>query len=184
MMMYSLIGFMILASAQVLDRRHLSPIKYRIIVFGWRRRASLVRLLNSLEAADYDGRMDIPIEIFLDGGAHPQVVDCVENFRWSHGQVMIHQRDVRIGLEKSIIGAWSPQKNDEEIGILFEDDIEASPLYFRFISILMKYYGENNENCAGISLNTPRYREIIKPFSKWVPDDSIPKEAKLLFNST
>lgn len=77
-------------------------IKYRIIVFGWRRRASLKRLLDSLEAADYKGRTDIPIEIFLDGEAHNLVVDYVQNFIWTHGQVKIHQRDTRIGLEKVV----------------------------------------------------------------------------------
>lgn len=38
----------------------------------------------------------------------------------------------------------------------------------------MKNYGKDiNQNCAGISLNTPRYREIIRPLSKWVPNDAI-----------
>ena len=81
--------------------KNTDDLKYRIIVFGWKRRASLRRLLDSLESADYLNWTDIPLEIFLDGDAHELVVDLAQNFFWSHGELIIHQREKHIGLEKA-----------------------------------------------------------------------------------
>ena len=73
--------------------------RFRIIVYAWKRRASLKRLLDSLLSASYHG-FEVNLDFHMDGDAHPAVVQVVETFKWSHGKVRVHRHGDRFGLEK------------------------------------------------------------------------------------
>jgi hypothetical protein len=81
------------------DSSSLKCCQFKILVFGWRRRASLLRLLKSLDSAEYFGYRNISLEIHLDGGAHPLVVQAAECFSWSHGSKVIYVNTDQVGLE-------------------------------------------------------------------------------------
>ena len=72
---------------------------FRIIIYAWRRRASLKRLLDSLLSANYHG-FKVNMDFHMDGDAHLAVVQFVEAFKWPHGRVRVHRHGDRVGLEK------------------------------------------------------------------------------------
>lgn len=72
---------------------------FRILVYAWKRRASLKRLLDSLLAPSYHG-FPVHLDFHMDGGAHPAVVNFIEQFHWPHGRMRITRHGDRVGLEK------------------------------------------------------------------------------------
>lgn len=75
---------------------------FRVIVFGWRRRASLRRLIDSLISARYFG-FRVNIEFHFDGEANEKVVDYVRQIDWPHGSFRVNLHDKRIGLERVLL---------------------------------------------------------------------------------
>ena len=69
-----------------------------INVIGWRRRASLKRLVRSLEAARYHG-FTTRLHFHLDGEAHELVKEWVEEYVWPHGRTLMNIHTQRNGLE-------------------------------------------------------------------------------------
>lgn len=57
--------------------------------------------------------------------------------------------------------SWYPA-NDQQYGVLLEDDIEVSPLFYRWIWKCLDGYMKNPDpRMVGISLYTPRVTETI-----------------------
>lgn len=69
-----------------------------IHVIGWRRRASLKRLIKSLEETNYHG-FSTKLHFHLDGEAHPLVKEFVEEYEWPHGKTLMNLHTERLGLE-------------------------------------------------------------------------------------
>jgi len=80
-------------------------ITFLIQVIGWRRRASLKRLVRSLEAARYHG-FKTRLQFHLDGDAHPLVKEFVEEYEWPHGKTSTNIHTIRLGLE-SVLHSFS-----------------------------------------------------------------------------
>ncbi|RKP21720.1 hypothetical protein ROZALSC1DRAFT_20288 [Rozella allomycis CSF55] len=153
-------------------------------VFGWRRFASLQRLLTSLTNALYFG-VKVDIQINVDGDAGEEVIALVDSFKWPHGDTIRNIRTDRLGLEKMIMSAWSPA-SDDEYAIFLEDDIEVSKYYFGFILMNINRYvfRENADvlsKMMGISLYTPRWNEIVHPPLKWIPSDIVQNSTLFMF---
>lgn len=83
-------------SAKIL---HEQGITFRLIVFAWKRRASLIRLLDSLRFANYHG-FAVHLDFHIDGEAHEKVLKFVDNYTWPFGRIRIHRHLERIGLER------------------------------------------------------------------------------------
>lgn len=77
---------------------------FRVIIFAWKRRASLKRLTDSLQGADYHG-FTVHLDFHLDGGANQRVTDFVDEFSWPHGRVRVNRHAERVGLERVSV-AW------------------------------------------------------------------------------
>lgn len=77
-------------------------ISFRLIIYGWQRRASLLRLLKSLSSVDYYG-FPVHIDFHMDGSPHPLVVKLVEEYKWGYGRVRFHRHEERVGLEKVLM---------------------------------------------------------------------------------
>lgn len=73
-------------------------ITFKILVYGWKRRASLRRLLDSLSAVDYRG-FKTSLEIHIEGDYHPLVVQYINSYSWPHGTSAIKKRRYKAGLE-------------------------------------------------------------------------------------
>lgn len=152
-------------------------------VFTYNRLEGLVRLLRSLEASDYLGRTDIALALFVDFTKNPDkatpaerqavlaFVDRNVSGLWSHGPLRVHRRDINVGLKRSIMEAWYPVA-DHETAAFFEDDIEVSPLWFRWASLTITAHGPTRANSGrgetsrvdpkllGVSLFRPIFDEL------------------------
>ena len=58
---------------------------------------------------------------------------------WSHGRVFIHHRIIPGGLLPAVVESWFPHTNDS-YGLLLEDDIELSPMYYAWVKMTVLRY--------------------------------------------
>ncbi|KAI0048105.1 hypothetical protein FA95DRAFT_1518032 [Auriscalpium vulgare] len=140
---------------------------------------SLARLLRSLSEARYYGDT-IHLRINMEQTADERTQRVVEDFEWEHGHVFVHHRVVHGGLLPSVVESWYPHTRDT-YGILLEDDVEVSPLFFAWakLAILRYRYGENanrSPQLFGISLYQQKNLELR-------PDGRQPFNARHLFRS-
>uniref|UniRef100_J3KYV7 Uncharacterized protein n=1 Tax=Oryza brachyantha TaxID=4533 RepID=J3KYV7_ORYBR len=81
-------------------------------------------------------------------------------FRWPHGEKRVHYRAANAGLQAQWIEAWWPG-SDDEFAFVVEDDLEVSPLYYRFLKrVVMTYYYDRKNYSPfvfGASLQRPRF---------------------------
>lgn len=132
--------------------------KYAIVVVGYNRIDSLLRLLYSLEKAEYPAG-DIPLVISLDYGGGDAIRMAVEEFNWTHGQKICIFHEENLKLKKHMFSCMSLTEFFKGI-ILLEDDIFVSPVFYYYAQSAMEYYG-NNDKVAGISL----YNTSVSNFS-------------------
>lgn len=145
-----------------------SPFSMTVIVFTYNRIGGLRTLLSSLVLADYLQRKDIRLHIFLDFPKKPETKldgtrDYLDSFEWPHGPFEIHRRLSNAGLKKTIMESWYPHK-DDEVAAFFEDDIEVSREWFRWVSGGMQaYFGSSSvvdPKLLGLSLYRPIHDEL------------------------
>ncbi|KAJ3281448.1 hypothetical protein HDU76_008927 [Blyttiomyces sp. JEL0837] len=155
-----------------------------IHVFAWRRSLSLQRLLKSLSNADYDtedgfGKVNIELVIHVDGGSTKTVDQIVDEFVWPYGIKRVVRNNETLGLKQMMKHAWHPSKSqDHHLSLFLEDDIELSPLYFKYIKWCTKTFLSPTplrNDIIGCSLYTPRVNEISPTDNpqepvRWVPD--------------
>ena len=129
---------------------------------------SLRRLLTSLENADYSlletnhPQKTIRLHFSVDSTTIPDVLDFINNFRWPYGPKTISHRIKPAGLIAAVAETWYPS-SDNEVGLLLEDDIEVSPLYYNWIyNALMAASPQHDDRIIGVSLYTPRRVEVAK----------------------
>lgn len=122
--------------------------KYAIVTIGYNRIECMMRLLNSLNAAQIDE--DIPLIISLDNCGSDALEKAVSAFEWKHGEKKIVTHPERLGLKKHVlsIGEWT--KEYENI-IVFEDDLFVSPYFLDYVKQCVEKYGED-DRIAGIGL--------------------------------
>ena len=123
--------------------------KYAIIVIGYNRVDSILRLLNSLQNADYGGD-NISLIISIDNSGSDEVSDAATEFIWKHGEKKIRTFSERQGLRKHILSCADYLEEYEAI-FVFEDDVIVSPAFYHFGKASIEKYGDN-DNIAGISL--------------------------------
>lgn len=152
--------------------------EFIIIVFGWKRKESLERLLISLKAADYLNQ-NVQLQFNIEFEPSEDVKQYVESVYWPHGTKIIIWRWQKFGLERMVVESWTASK-DNEFVFFFEDDIEVHPDFFKFaFEALNKKEIRENPDMTGIALNTPRYDEVSMEHSIWSPELAIGTEDKL-----
>lgn len=125
---------------------------YRVAikVFTYKRVDGLRRLLSSLTNADYMGRADVDLTLFLDFPKKPPATagadladdgtrSFVDGFDWPHGSLTVHRRLTNNGLKRTIMEAWYPTR-DDEVAVFFEDDIEVAPDWYRWTIAALRQY--------------------------------------------
>ncbi|CAM0881008.1 unnamed protein product [Alopecurus aequalis] len=147
------------------------PRRFSLVIklLAYDRPAPLLRCLRSLAAADYEGDR-VALHVLLDHrppnssaaliAASHEILNAVDTFRWTHGEKRIHYRAANAGLQAQWIEAWWPG-SDDEFAFVVEDDLEVSPIYYKFLKrVVMRYYYDR-ENYSpyvfGASLQRPRF---------------------------
>lgn len=136
--------------------------KYAIVAIGYNRPYSLLRLLRSLENAEYDG--DVSLFISIDKSQiQNEVVKVISSFYWSHGNKKIIVRKKRMGLRDHVLSCGDLVLEYDAL-IMFEDDIVVSPQFFHYVNQTLSFY-KNDERVAGISLyKHETHPGVFRPF--------------------
>ncbi|KAJ8493154.1 hypothetical protein OPV22_014875 [Ensete ventricosum] len=136
---------------------------------------SLRRCLRSLAAADYAGdrvHLHVLVDHFRPANESSapsvdrkleesrRILDLIDLFRWVHGEKIVHYRTANAGLQAQWLEAWWPS-SDHEFAFVVEDDLELSPLYYKFLKrLILKYYydpANYDPSIYGASLQRPRF---------------------------
>lgn len=123
--------------------------KLAAVVVGYNRILGMMRLLESLEKADY-GDDELTLIISLDNCGSSKPEEAVKAFSWSHGKKIVRTFPKRQGLRKHILSCGEFLNEYDAIAIL-EDDIVVSPGYYQYMKQAVEYY-KDNADIAGISL--------------------------------
>lgn len=142
-------------------------------VLAFNRLDSLSRCLRSLAAADYLSDK-VHLHVYIDHFARVEgsndvdqkldeshrILEFVDGFDWKFGEKLLHYRTQNVGLQAQWLEAWWPG-SDDEFAFVVEDDLEVSPLYYKFLRSLIVNYYYNASNSRpyiyGASLQRPRF---------------------------
>ncbi|XVF69446.1 hypothetical protein PTKIN_Ptkin11bG0082500 [Pterospermum kingtungense] len=144
-----------------------------IKVLTFNRLNSLTRCLTSLSKAHYPPDHPVHLHIFIDHFPNQShfnidlelrdslaILQFVDGFEWKWGQKIVHYRTTNVGLQAQWLEAWWPT-SDDEFAFVVEDDLELSPLYFKYLRALILNYYYNASNFSpfvyGASLQRPRF---------------------------
>ncbi|XWS71285.1 hypothetical protein CRYUN_Cryun03dG0125500 [Craigia yunnanensis] len=144
-----------------------------IKVLTFNRLNSLTRCLTSLSNAHYLPDHPVHLHMFIDHFPNQSQFDIdlklqdslgilqfVDGFEWKWGQKIVHFRTTNVGLQGQWLEAWWPT-SDDEFAFVVEDDLELSPLFFKYLRALILNYYYNSSNFSpfvyGASLQRPRF---------------------------
>ena len=123
--------------------------KSAIIAIGYNNPRALVRLLDSLNRADY-GTDAVPLIISLDHSGNDEVEKAAKEFQWQHGEKKIRTFAERQGLRKHVMSCGE-YLHEYDALYVFEDDTLAAESFYQFGEACIEFYA-HNERIAGISL--------------------------------
>ena len=128
------------------------PVNIYILAFN--RPASLQRMLTSLLNADYLGDT-VALRFCVDthpshNEKHEEVVRVARAFDWPFGPKTVDVSRVPAGLTGQWLRCWAPARSDER-GLILEDDMTLSPLFYRWLKAAHNAYG-SIADMAGVSL--------------------------------
>lgn len=144
-----------------------------ISIISNNRFASLKRLLNSLQTAEYsfEGNSlfsSIDIYFNLEFNTSTDILEYVLSFDWPHGGKLVRKRIQKGGLIRAVSESWYPSSR-HDFGLILEDDIEVSTQYLRWITkMLWNLHINPDPRVVGISLYSPKVIETTsqsRPFN-------------------
>lgn len=118
-----------------------------LVVLTHSRAQSLLRLLESLARASYDGdavALHIWIDRSTDGSVDEETVSVSSTFSWAHGESKVHVWDKHVGIWGQWIDSWRP-KTRNELALLLEDDLEVSSQFYRWLRAARTVYGRRDD---------------------------------------
>jgi len=125
-----------------------------ICVVSYNRPKSLVRILNSLSNANYDGdKVTLYISIDKDKNNSNENKECFEianNFNWNFGDKVVNYKKENLGLRKHILQCGCLTNKYENV-IVFEDDIVVSPNFYLYAKNALNFY-ETDDRIAGFGI--------------------------------
>jgi len=76
----------------------------------------------------------VHMKINLDQAADKKTRQMVAYFHWTSGAIHVQQQFISAGLLPTVVEVWYPHNNDL-YGVLLEDDIKVSPLFYVWIKV-------------------------------------------------
>lgn len=138
--------------------------RFDVCVITNNRPYSLVRLTSALQGSVYLGDR-VHLNVHLEQTADPATQRLVDDLSWPHGTVSVRHRVVLGGLMPAIVESWYPSHNDS-YGVILEDDVEVSPLFYSWLKFAVLHYRYDPANRArsarlfGVSLYQQRQIEL------------------------
>lgn len=125
--------------------------KYGIVVLGYNRKGSLLRLLKKLNNCYYSGEK-VDLIISLDFSGSNDLVEVAESYEWKHGDKIIKAYGENLGLRRHVLtcGNYMNEYKIDAIAV-FEDDIYPSDNFFNYMKAAVEFY-KDEDSVAGISL--------------------------------
>lgn len=124
------------------------------------------RLLNSLAAAEYGGKVKLYISI--DGGGNEAVKEAAKVFEWKYGEKELIFHDENLGLRQHILKCGDLALNHDGI-ILLEDDLMVAGSFYAWAMDAFGFF-RNDGQVEGISLYSHPYNETSQ-FPFWPLED-------------
>lgn len=122
------------------------PCDLRIIVIVYDRAHSMLRLLNSLNKAQY-GNDSVKLEVWIDRSVNGTVdqltLKGAENFKFYHGEYEIKTHPKHVGIIGQWLSTWRVWRNSTEIAVVLEDDLTVSPFFYKYLKIVHAKYDQN-----------------------------------------
>lgn len=144
-----------------------------IVVSAFNRPKSLIRILSSLDMANYGSyESNVKLIISIDFSGNDEVKKVAENFIWRHGEkeLIVHQSN--LGLKEHILSCGDLTSKYGSI-ILLEDDLFVSPHFYTYASDALDFYS-NDSRVAGISLYKHMFNETARlPFTPLTDDSDV-----------
>lgn len=134
----------------------MSTVSVALVAIGYNKTESLMRLLESLQRAEY-GQDEVPLIISIDKSDSDEVEKAAEGFAWKHGWKEIRTFSERQGLRKHILSCGDFLEKYEAV-FIFEDDLVVSPYFYQYGKACLDFY-KNNENIEGISLYSTKWNQ-------------------------
>lgn len=122
---------------------------YALVVIGYNRIPGMLRLLESIEHAEYENDQ-VTLIVSLDNCGDSGPEEAAKSFRWSHGEKIVRTFPERQGLRKHILSCGDYLKEYDAIAVL-EDDLVVSPAFYDYMKQSVEFYKDHKE-IAGISL--------------------------------
>ncbi len=134
-----------------------------ILIVAFNRPKSLLRLLASLEQAQYPATEQVKLIISFDGNSSLECIQIAEAFRWNFGDKEIIQRSNHLGLKQHIIECGRLSQAFGSV-IVLEDDLIVSPAFYAYASEAVEFYSPD-ERIASIALYSYQINEFCNyPF--------------------
>ncbi|MEE3454500.1 MAG: hypothetical protein VZQ29_02635 [Succiniclasticum sp.] len=136
-----------------------------IVVVGYNRTASILRLLHRLDACDYPSA-PVPLVVSLDNCGKPDVYDAASAFHWPRGPYQVIMQPERLGCKKHVLrcGGYMEQFG-WDAAIVLEDDVYPSAAFYRYAQQAVARY-QDDDRIAGISLySMPQNQTVRLPFT-------------------
>ena len=150
-----------------------SKMRVSVNIITQNRANSLKRLLKSISNAYYLGD-SIALSFNMDSKVDDETLLTINQFEWAHGPKVVRRRVIQGGLIRAVSESWYPA-SDHDFGLLLEDDIEVSPLYYMWIKYaLLAYHYDPSVSIpelSAIALYTPKLVEVVKERPKWNATD-------------
>lgn len=126
-----------------------------IVIPAYKREKSLLRLLSTIENAEYPHKATLIIS--LEGGASDDVKRTAHNFISLKLKVLVVEQEARLGLKKHIIKCADYCFEYGSV-IVLEDDLVVDKYYYKYASEALLYY-DNFNMIAGIALYALEFNE-------------------------
>ena len=98
----------------------------------------MTRLLSSLTSGIFFGDT-VDLRINLEQSSDDATMMLAESFNWTYGSFFLHHRVIQGGLLPAIVESWYPRSNSS-YGLLLEDDVELSPLFYAWAKMCLLRY--------------------------------------------
>ena len=139
--------------------------KLAIGVMAYNRIEGVIRLLNSLNNAEYFG-CTVDLIISIDSGGLEEVVEVANSFEWLHGKKTVVEQSESLKTKKHALWFGRQLLENYDALALFEDDIMVAPGFFGFMKATVEFYRDDRD-VAGISFY--RHLHCTHTYDNFIP---------------